>query len=308
MGRGRSGGDSVRPAPGGERAGTRRWMLFGACCVLWATAAGGGFVSADTVGRALTNRSTREAAIRDIPFDQLTPAARQRISAVVTHPSMFRRMPLHAVECDPDLHRFLIRHPEVVVNIWQLMGITKVDIQRKGPYTFDASDGVGTVTQAELVYGTDDTHLIYCEGSYEGPLFPQRLNGRCVLLLKSDYQSQPGEVCQVTNRLDVFLQVDHMGVDAFTRTLHPLFGKSADTNFVESTQFLERISRTSEDNGPGMRRLAERLDKVEPAVRSQFADLTTEVHQHAQQRLAAAQLRQESSSVESPTAAPIQRR
>jgi hypothetical protein len=87
----------------------------------------------------------------------------------------------------------------------------------------------------------------------------------------------------------VFLQVDHVGVDALTRTLHPLFGKSADTNFVESTKFLERIGRTSEENGPGMQRLAQRLDKVDADVRSRFAELTTEVYQNAQQRLAAIQ-------------------
>ena len=206
---------------------------------------------------------------------------------------MFRRMPDNVVECDPELYRFLIRHPEVVVNIWQLMGITKVDIERKGPFTLDATDGVGTVTETELVYGTHDTHLIYCEGSYEGPLFPRPLTGRCVLLLKSDFASERDDRWQVTNRLDVFLQVDHVGVDAFTRTLHPLFGKSADLNFVESTKFLERISRTSEENGPGMQRLAERLDKVEPDVRSRFAELTTEVYHNAQQRLAAVRIQRQ---------------
>ncbi len=243
--------------------------------------------AATTVGKASTTRATRDAAVRDIPFDRLTPEARAKISSVVTNPSMFRRMPVNVVECDPDLYRFLIRHPEVVVNIWQLMGITNVSVERKGPFTIDATDGVGTVTRVELVYGTDDTHLIYCEGSYEGPLFPNRLNGRCVLLLRSGFEAAESNRWQVTNRLDIFLQVDHVGVDALTRTLHPLFGKSADTNFVESIKFLERIARTSEENGPGMQRLAQRLDKVDPDVRTRFAELTTDVFQNAQQRLAA---------------------
>ena len=260
--------------------------------------------AATTVGKASTTRATRESSIRDIPLDQLTPEARERIASVVSRPSMFRRMPVNVVECDPELYRYLIRHPEIVVNIWQLMGITKVSIERQGPYTFDATDGMGTVTRAELVYGTSDTHLIYCEGSYEGPLFPSRLTGRCVLLLKSGYHEKPDNRWQITNRLDVFLQVDHVGVDAITRTLHPLFGKSADVNFVESTKFLERICRTSEENGPGMQRLAKRLDKVEPDVRSRFSDLTSEVHQSAQQRLAAAIIQQNTSSQDGPPSTP----
>jgi len=263
----------------------RRLLLAGLLTVLLSMD-GGSLRAATTVGKASTTRVTRDAAIGDIPLDRLRPEARARISAVVTNPSMFRRMPVNVVECDPDLYRFLIRHPEVVVNIWQLMGITNVSVERKGPFTIDATDGVGTVTRVELVYGSNDTHLIYCEGSYEGPLFPNRLTGRCVLLLKSGFEAAESNRWRVTNRLDVFLQVDHVGVDALTRTLHPLFGKSADTNFVESTKFLERIARTSEENGPGMQRLAQRLDKVQPDVRTRFAELATEVYQNAQQRVA----------------------
>ena len=91
--------------------------------------------------------------------------------------------------------------------------------------------------------------------------------------------------------------------EVFFRTLHPLFGKTADVNFVESTKFLERISRTSEENGPGMQHLAKRLDKVDPEVRSRFAELTTEVHRNAQQRLAAAERRDRPPAAESPASA-----
>ena len=184
------------------------------------------------------------------------------------------------------------------IHLGYYIRITNISVARTGPFTIDATDNVGTVTRVELVYGTNDTHLIYCEGSYEGPLFPNRLTGRCVLLLRSGFEPAESNRWRVTNRLDVFLQVDHVGVDALTRTLHPLFGKSADTNFVESTKFLERIARTSEENGPGMKRLAQRLDKVEPDVRTRFAELTTEVYQNAQQRVAA--LEQSDAAAESP--------
>jgi hypothetical protein len=104
--------------------------------------------------------------------------------------------------------------------------------------------------------------------------------GRCVLLLKSAYAGSAGRYL-ITNRLDVFLQIDHVGVEVFTKTLHPLLGRSADINFVESTAFLQRISRAAEQNGPGLQQLAERLDDVEPDIRSQFAGLTAEVHSRA---------------------------
>jgi hypothetical protein len=243
--------------------------------------------AAKTHGKAETSRTVREQAIQEIPFQGLTPEARKKISHVVTKPTMFRRMPVNVIDCDPKLHRFLIRYPEVVVNIWQLMGITKVAATRLGPYTLETTDGVGTRSRVELVYGTNDTHLIYCEGDYEGPLFHNRLNGRCVLLLKSGYTDTEDGRTLVSNRLDVFLQVDHLGVEALTKTLHPLLGRSADVNFIESTRFLERISTTAENNGPGVERLANRLDKVDEPIREKFAQLSLHVYDAHQERLAA---------------------
>jgi hypothetical protein len=235
-----------------------------------------------TIDNASTSRDDRMEARRQIPLERLTPEARQRIGVVVDKPSLFRRMPTSVIDCDPHVYRFLVRYPEVVVNIWQLMGITKVSADRVGPYSLNAKDGVGTVTNIELVYGDQDTHLMYCEGHYDGPLFRRPLTGRCVLLLKSEYGKSQQQRWEVTSRMDVFLQIDNIAVDAVTRTLHPLLGKSADLNFVQSTEFLARISRTSEENGSGMARLARRLDNVQPDVREQFALLTQAVHESAQ--------------------------
>jgi hypothetical protein len=243
---------------------------------------------AGTLGKGSASREDRMEATREIPFERLTPEARQKIGRVVQNPSLFRRMPTTVIDCDPQIYRFLVRYPEVVVNIWQLMGITKVTVDRVGPYTLDAQDGVGTITSIELVYGDQDTHLLYCEGNYDGPLFPRPLTGRCVLVLKSGYRQSPKARWNVTNEMDVFLQIDNMAVDVVTRTLHPLLGKSADLNFVQSTQFIERISRTSEENGSGMNRLAQRLDNVRPDVRQQFAQITQSVYATAQNRGAAA--------------------
>jgi hypothetical protein len=246
-----------------------------------------GAAPAAAIESATTSRQARHDALASIPMHQLSAEAQARIAAVVQSASMFRRMPVNMIDCDWELHRFLIRHPEVVVNIWQLMGITKVTADRLGPYQLACADGAGTVTTLELVYGDHDTHLIYCNGSYDGPLFRKPLTGRCVLLLKSGHVRGADGSQQVTNRLDMFLQIDHAGVEALTRTLHPLFGRSADVNFLESMKFLQRISRTAERNGPGMCDLARRLEDVQPGLREDFAAVVARVSaRHAERRVA----------------------
>ena len=238
--------------------------------------------AANIVGKAETSRAFRDQAIREIPFKGLTPAAQKRIAAVVTKPSMFRRMPVSVIRCEPKLHQFLVRNPEVVINIWQLMGITKVTADRTGTFSLDAADGAGTTSSVELVYGTNDTHLFFCEGQYEGPLFRKPVEGRCVLLLKTGHRKMNDGSYSVTNRMDVFVQLDHVGMDALTKTLHPLLGKSADINFTETMKFVERISQTARQNGPGMERLAERLDQVAEPTRQEFTQRTTSIYEQGQ--------------------------
>lgn len=212
----------------------------------------------------------RAEALRAIPFDEMTEANQARLMAVAGKPAVYRRMPVQVIGCDPDLHVFLIRYPEVIVNIWQLMDITKVQLKRTGPFSFEAADGAGTVTRVELIYGRPDLHVFYASGYYEGPLFRNRIEGDCVLLLRSSFAKRDDRV-YVTNSLDVFLRMDRVGADILLKTLHPLMGKAADYNFVETAKFIGQVSQASENNGPGMERLASRLTNVDPNVRETFS-------------------------------------
>jgi hypothetical protein len=280
-----------RGRPGSHSAGRsvgRTWRrstlqvasLWFAAAALSLSAAGRG-VEAAAPYRATSNREARADSLRSIPLDKLSEDARAKVWQVVSSPSVFRRMPVQAIDCDPDLYVFLVRHPDVVVNIWQLMGITKAQVKRTGAYTFDASDGSGTVTSVELVYGSPELHVMYAEGAYEGPLLKQRVEGKCVLVLRTGYFRQADDRVLVTHRLDVFLQLPHAGAELLAKTLHPLVGRLADHNFAESSKFLGLVSAAAKRNGPGMEQLAGRLTRVAPDVRARFAKLTAAANHEA---------------------------
>jgi hypothetical protein len=229
----------------------------------------------------LSSREAREDATRALPVQQLPPQAQARVWEIVSKPSIYRRMPAKSIECDPDLYLFLLQHPEVVVNIWDLMGITQVQIERIGPNSVKAADGAGTQCVAHTLLRTRDIHVIYAEGFYEGPLLKNRVHGSCVLLLRSAYTPSPAGDTVITSHLDVFVKVDNVGVDLLARTLNPLVGKSADANFTESAAFLGKISQAASENGPGVQRLAEKLEHVEPPVRHRFSELVMAVGNRA---------------------------
>mgnify|MGYP006969344100 FL=1 len=217
-------------------------------------------------------------------MDKLDAKDRQQIQATLGQTSIFRRLPVQVAECDPELYLFLVRHPEVVVNIWEVMQISNVALQRTGPDTFRATDGAGTLCEVKYCYSDHETQVIYAQGRYDGPLFKRPVQARCVLLLKSGYMRETNGRYYVTSRMDTFIDIDHAGVELLAKTLQPLVNRAADYNFVETAAFLSQISRTSEINPLGVSRLARKLTNLEPDVQDRFAELSLEVGHKARLR------------------------
>lgn len=240
---------------------------------------------ADDPSQASSSRQSFQAAVNSIPMDELNQEARQKIFSVINNTSVYRRLPVSRYLCDEDMHNFLIRYPEVIVGIWKVMGITQVDTTRVGDFKLKASDGMGTNSTIELLYGNRNLHIYYGQGFYEGPLFHAKLRGSCVLVLRSEFGKNRNGDPVVVDRLDVFLRVDNIGVKILARTLHSLVGKTADVNFRESTRFIGRISETAEINGPGVQRLGDRIQGIQPPVRQTFQKLAIVVNDRAAERL-----------------------
>ncbi len=244
---------------------------------------------ADTVAQTGSNsRQTREEAARAIPFGKLPSDVLPKVRQVVQNPSLFRRVPVQVIDCDPDLYLFLVRHPEVVVNIWQVMGISRVKLVPTGPGSYEGDDAAGTTGAIRMCYSNHNTQVLYAEGLYEGTMFPQPIQAQCVLVLRAGYVQETNGRYYITNRLDAFIHIDHVGLDLVAKTFSPLVTKTVDINFRETAAFVGVVSRTASANPQGMQRLAGKLTAVDPSVRSEFARLSAEIGQRAQVREASA--------------------
>lgn len=226
-----------------------------------------------SLSTADTSNSTRQEALKSIPLDKLDPADRAKVVSVLSNVSVFRRMPLKVIDCDPDMYLFLVRHPDVVVNIWELLKISNLRMRQTGEGRFTLSESVGATISLKFVHQSHDTHILYGEGTYRGPLLIRPVIGRGVLVLKTGYVRETNGRYYITNRLDCFLHVEPVGAELLTKTVSPLVGKTADNNFLQIAAFLGSISRTAEVNSSSIRALALKLEGVRPKVRAQLAIL-----------------------------------
>jgi hypothetical protein len=262
------------------------------------------------LSEASTSGSARQDAIHSIPMERLAPQDRAKVGSVVSNVSIFRRMPVRVVDCDPDLYLFLVRHPDVVVNIWEVMKASRLQLRETEENQFQVIEPSGIVTTFNYLYRSHDTHVLYGEGSYDGPLLNRPVKGRGVLVLKCGYVRETNGRYYVTSRLDCFLTIEPMGAELLGKTVSPLMGRTVDNNFIQTVAFLGSLSRTAEVNHRGVQRLAGQLTHVRPTVRSEFADLAgnlsaTSTTAAAVRPAAAASLRSAEAGAEDPLASRI---
>lgn len=224
-----------------------------------------------------SSKELRQQAIANLPLERLTRKAQERILAIANSPTIYRRLPAQAIDCDREMFLFLSRNPEVMVGMWELMGITKVKTRRTGLYQLEADDGSGTKCNIDLVYGDPNVHVFVTEGSYEGLLTARPMRGKGVVILRSTYAEGIDGRTTVNGTIDLFMQVENFGVELIARTLSFMIGRSADYNFIETARFVSQISQASERNPPAMIDVANRMPQVSDQTRQQFIEIITDL-------------------------------
>jgi hypothetical protein len=224
---------------------------------------------------ATSSRAARDEAMRAIPWRSMTPEARRAAQFVVKNASIYRRLPTRVIDCDPEMFNFLFQHPEVVIDVWRLMGISQVTLEKTPDGAYRGSDGAGTAGMVRFLFTNwgqngQNTAVVFADGSYDGKPFVSQLKAQSIMLLRSSAIQETNGRHYVTVRVDTFVRIDQMGIELVAKTVQPWIAKTADRNFIETLSFVSNFSRTAEKNPQGMQRLANRLAAVDEPTRNEL--------------------------------------
>lgn len=222
------------------------------------------------------DRASRDAARRAIPWRQLRPDDRQSASEIVSRATLYRQLPTRLIDCDGDLFAYLVDHPEVVVDCWNVMGVSRLRLEPNGPNRYHASDTAGAQGDVRVLYrhggGAEPlTMVILADGTYKTAPMPHSLRGSSLMLLRASAVEEANGRSYVTTQLDTFIRFDQAGMKLVARTLKPLIMRTADQNFVETMRFVSIFNRTAETNPAGMQRLSTHLTRTDEPTRREFA-------------------------------------
>ena len=225
-----------------------------------------------------SSHAARRAALEALPLERIGGPHRQQVEQCLRETTLYRHLPTKTFTCDGDLLAFALHKPEAIVDIWRVLGISRLTLDPAGPQQWRLSDGYGTVGGLRLVYrehhGQAGLMVFLGRGAYTGPLAPRTLSGSCVLLVR--YAAAAANAAgreQQTIEIDAFVNMDGKGLEIVTRTLQPLIVRSAAANLHEICLFMSSLSQAAETNPEGVVRLVSRLPRIEPADKESLAGI-----------------------------------
>lgn len=252
--------------------------------VVWGLAAVLGVLSLGQIGHrsafggpfGLGRAKTRDEVRAMLPFDQLSPQARWKVNSLLDDHSLSRALPAEMFRSDPDVYLFLLNQPQITVAVWQALGISNLKLQPhpQNSNFYVGDDGKGIRGTCEFLFRSPELHVLFCEGTYRGPLVPKPIRASLLLVLRSAYfREQNQQDFYVSHQLYAFVKLESGAAEAVAKLTDPLAARMADQTFTQVSAFLSAMSRWIEQQPEWAHRLADRLPDVSRAHRQQFHEL-----------------------------------
>ncbi len=227
---------------------------------------------------ATSSRAAHDEAVHALPWKLMSPNNRQVAQSIINNASIYRRLPTRVIDCDPDLFTFLLQHPEVVIDVWRVMGISQVALNKAPDGVFHGTDGAGTNGTVRYLFSNwgpnaQNLAVVYADGAYSGSPFVTPLKAQSIMLVRSSDVQETNGRHYVTVHIDSFVHIEQMGIELIAKTVQPWINKTADQNVIETMTFVSNFSRTAEKNPEGMQRLACRLNSVDEPTRTTLVSL-----------------------------------
>ncbi len=237
-------------------------------------------------GIGSSERHLRDQAIKTLQGVQLTQSGRQSADQVLGSLSIYRRLPEIRFEVDPDTYDHFIGNPDVVVSLWQAMGISAINLQQVRQYHYRMNNVDGTASELYYLHRHRNVNVIYCDGEFKSPLLKNTILAKGVFCLYSKFETDPDGTTFVRHHADVFVSMPNAAVETAAKLISPVSNYIADRNFQEISLFAHTMSLTMARQPGWVQEQSVRMRGLQPAQVQEFQQVTLRNYQAAQARFA----------------------
>ena len=189
--------------------------------------------------------ATRKTADQLLPMDQVAPERRNEVLEIVDSFTIHKQGKPESFPCHPKLYLALLNEPSLTLALWKDLSKAPVRLQLVGPNQYEGDDGMGTTATWEFIYRSARLHALYCNLSHIRPKSQSKLEGRIVLIVRSEYYNprNAAEPPVVQHDVEAFVKVDSKGWRALAKTVRPILEKVLEQQVQEVGWFVSLMGR-----------------------------------------------------------------
>lgn len=189
--------------------------------------------------------ASRTGADSLLPMDQVAPERQADVREVIENYTIHRQGKPDAFPCDANLYLALLNEPSLTLALWKDLSQAPVKLQHLGPNQYYGDDGMGTTATWEFVYRSNRLHALFCNLTHIRPKSHSKLEGRIVLLVRSEFYKGRSETepPYIQHEVEAFVKVDSKGWRALAKTVRPILEKVLEQQVQEAGWFVSLMGR-----------------------------------------------------------------
>ena len=220
-----------------------------------------------------SSAGAEEEARTAMPLKGMTQENRQRAQLIIKERSQFRRLPSLQYSIDEPMFRYLLKHPDVAVSTWRVMGISRFEMWQTGDMEYEALAIDGSEGIADILYQDDSQMVFVCQGSYHNPLLPRPMEAAALIWFRTIYAPNAEGTHVVTQKADVFVRFPSSSVSAIARVLTPVLHSLMDRNLFEVSLYGSMMSRAVRDEPEWVVQVAQQMEGVLPQRKGELIEV-----------------------------------
>ena len=220
-----------------------------------------------------SSAAAEEDARSNMPLKGMSQENRQRAQQIIKERSQFRRLPSLQYTIDEPMFRYLLRHPDVAVSTWRVMGISRFEMWQTGEMEYEAQAIDGSEGIADILYQDDNQMVFVCQGSYHNPLLPRPMEASALIWFRAVYAPNAEGTHVVTQKADVFVRFPSSSVSAIAKVLTPVLHSLMDRNLFEISLYGSMMSRAVRDEPEWVVQVAQQMEGVLPQRKGELIEV-----------------------------------
>lgn len=218
------------------------------------------------LAEATSDKQMLRYTTQRLPYQRMSPGARQRANRILEDLSQYRRMPSLQYPVDPNIYQYLINHPDVAVSTWRAMGISTLQMSQVANFEFTASAADGSEGEADVLWRDGNQCLFIVDGRYSSPILPSAIEASALVWLQYRFVKDNKGGYLVNQQVETFIRFPSAAVDTIAKMATRLTNTILDRNVFEVSLYARMMSKAAATDPVWIEQVAQRLDGV-PAQR-----------------------------------------